>query len=147
HVPDKNSPIDTENAGPSYVVGASQTHGAVADSPVYPYQEPSTNVADEFASSLGAVLRERPQGFLGAYSASDYTLKVRGTVQSPAVGPTYFIVASAAMPAIDATGASQADLASIFLAQHSLVPDWSYTVSVDKRGHPLRVRYERQFGV
>jgi len=146
-VPAQNSPNGAEYAGPVQVVWAGQSSGAVADAPVYRYQEPSTNVADQFASSLGAVLRERPQGFLGAYSASDYTLKVRGTVQSPAVGPTYFIVASAAMPAIDATGASQADLASIFLAQHSLVPDWSYTVSVDKSGDPVRVRYERQFGV
>src|SRR5439155_1048612 len=97
------------------------------------------------AAALGAVLRERPSGFLGSYSASDYTLKVRGTVQSPPSSPAFFIFSSPSMPAIDAAGAGPQDLANIFLAQHSLTPTWGNTIVVDSSGDPIKVRYQRQF--
>lgn len=116
-----------------------------ASAPVFRYSEPSPNAADQFATALGAVLHDRPSGFLGSYSASDYSLKVRGTVQSPPSSPAYFIFSSTAMPAVDAAGAGPADQATIFLAQHSLVPQWIYTVEVDSTGDPVKVRYERQF--
>jgi hypothetical protein len=48
---------------------------------------------------------------------------------------------------MDAAGAGPKDLADIFLAQHSLQPQWPYTVSVDSSSDPVRVRYERQFNV
>ena len=115
--------------------------------PVYRYREPSTNVADQFASSLGAVLRERPQGVLGSYSTSTYILNIRPTIQRPVAGPTYFIISSPSMPPVDAAGAGPADVATIFLAQHSLVPDWAYAVKVDAGGDPVKVLYARQFDV
>ena len=117
----------------------------IPTAPVFRYNEPSANGADQFATALGAVLRDRPSGFLGQYSAADYTLKVRGTVQSPPSSPAYFVFASTSMPAVDAAGASQSDLASIFLAQHSLMPQWIYTIDTDSSGDPVKVRYERQF--
>src|SRR5207253_8193672 len=83
--------------------------------------------------------------FFGMYTATDYTLKVRRTVQSPPSSPAYFIFASATMPPVEAVGAGPQDLADIFLAQHSLSPQWRYTVSVDSTNDPVRVRYERQF--
>ena len=119
----------------------------ITSAPVYRYNEPSTSSADQFASALGAVLRERPSGFLGSYSASDYTLKVRGTVQSPPSSPAFFIFSSPSMPAIDAAGAGPQDLANIFLAQHSLTPAWGNTIVVDSSGDPIKVRYQRQFDV
>ncbi len=118
---------------------------AIYSAPVFRYREPTTDEADQFASALGAVLRERPSGFLGMYSASDYTLKVRGTVQSPPASPAYFIFAAATMPPVEAAGATPQDLADIFLAQHSLAPQWRYMVSIDSSGDPVKVRYERQF--
>jgi hypothetical protein len=146
-----------KSAGPATTYGPADTSGAmqvtwtgklnltITTAPVFRYREPSTNAADQFASGLGAVLRERPSGFLGSYAASDYTLKVRGTVQSPASSPAYFIFSSLSMPAIDAAGAGPADQANIFLAQHSLVPQWNYTIAVDSSGDPVKVRYQRQF--
>ncbi len=118
---------------------------AISTAPVFRYKEPSTNEADQFASALGAVLRTRPDGFLGSYQASDYTLKVRGTVQSPPSSPAYFIFSSLSMPPVEAAGATPQDLADIFLAQHSLQPQWSYTVVVDSSSDPVKVRYQRQF--
>src|SRR4029077_3082969 len=118
---------------------------AITTAPVFRYTEPSSNAADQFATALGAALTDRPSGFLGSYFASDYTLKVRGTVQSPPSSPAYFIFSSTSMPAIDAAGAGPADQANIFLAQHSLVPQWLYTVEVDNSGDPVKVRYERKF--
>ncbi|TMC52680.1 MAG: hypothetical protein E6J20_10835 [Chloroflexi bacterium] len=118
---------------------------AISSAPVFRYREPTTNEADQFASALGAVLRDRPSGFLGMYTATDYTLKVRGTVQSPPSSPAYFIFAAATMPPVEAAGAGPQDLADIFLAQHSLSPQWNYTVTVDSSSDPVRVRYERQF--
>ncbi len=117
----------------------------ISTAPVFRYREPSTNDADQFATGLGAVLRERPSGFLGSYQASDYTLKVRGTVQSPPSSPAYFIFSSLSMPPVEAAGASPQDLADIFLAQHSLQPQWGYTVVIDSSSDPLKVRYQRQF--
>src|SRR6266568_5717341 len=120
---------------------------AISTAPVFRYKEPSTNEADQFASALGAVLRTRPDGFLGSYQASDYTLKVRGTVQSPPSSPAYFIFAGLTMEQVQAAGASQADLANIFLAEHNLGPQWTYAVSVDQSADPVKVVYERQFEV
>ncbi len=118
---------------------------AIYSAPVFRYSEPTTDEADQFASALGAVLRERPSGFLGMYSASDYTLKVRGTVQSPPASPAYFIFAAGTMPPVEAAGATPQDLADIFLAEHSLAPQWRYMASIDSSGDPVKVRYERQF--
>lgn len=134
-------------AGPVQYTWTGKLTLNVTTASVFRYHEPSTNAADQFATGLGAVLRDRPSGFLGSYSASDYTLKVRGTVQSPPSSPAYFIFSSSTMPAIDAAGAGPADQANIFLAQHSLTPQWNYTVEVDSSGDPVKVRYERQFDV
>src|SRR5437762_1312060 len=102
---------------------------------------------DQLASSLGAVLGDRPQGLLGSYSTSTYTLNIRPTIQRPVAGPTYFIISSPSMPPVDAAGAGPADVATIFLAQHSLVPDWAYAVKVDAGGDPVKVLYARHFDV
>ena len=136
-----------EYAGPAQYVFAGHLAVTAASAPVFRYQEPSTIAADQFAAALGAALRDRPPGLLGSYSATTYTLTVRGTVQSPASSPAYFILANVSMTEIDAAGAAPQDLASIFLAQHSLAPQWPYTVSVDSAGDPVRVVYERQFDV
>jgi len=152
-----NGAKSSTSAQPTAVQGASGYSGPVqltwtgkfdltiSTAPVFRYREPSTNESDQFASALGAVLRTRPAGFLGSYQASDYTLKVRGTVQSPPSSPAYFIFSSLSMPPVEAAGATPQDLADIFLAQHSLQPQWSYTVAVDSSSDPVKVRYQRQF--
>jgi hypothetical protein len=132
-------------AGSVQLVWTGKLNLTITAAPVFRYHEPTSNAADQFATGLGAVLSNRPTGFLGAYSASDYSLKVRGTVQSPPSSPAYFIFSSNTMPAIDAAGAGPADQANIFLAQHSLMPQWNYTVEVDSSGDPVKVRYDRQF--
>jgi hypothetical protein len=132
-------------SGPVQLVWSGKLTLNITSAPVFRYREPSANAADQFATGLGAVLHDRPSGFLGSYSAADYTLKVRGTVQSPPSSPAYFIFASLSMPPIDAAGAGPADQASIFLAQHGLIPQWSYVVEVDSSGDPVKVRYDRQF--
>ena len=132
-------------SGPVQYTWTGKLNLAITTAPVFRYNEPSTNMADQFATGLGAALRDRPSGFLGSYSAADYTLKVRGTVQAPPSSPAYFIFSSLSMPASDAAGAGPADQAQIFLAQHSLVPQWNYTVEVDSSGDPVKVVYQRQF--
>ena len=136
-----------EYSGPATFVYSGKLDFATATAPVFRYHEPSTNAADQFATALGAALSDRPQGLLGSYNATTYTLRVRGTVQSPPSSPAYFILANVSMPDVDAAGAGPPDLAAIFLAQHSLLPQWAYTVSVDSSGNPVRVIYERQFDV
>src|SRR5437870_7004409 len=135
----------SEYFGPAQLTWTGKLELTITSAPVFRYHEPSTNTADQFATALGAVLRERPAGFLGSYSASTYTLKVRGTVQSPQSSPAFFIFSSLSMPPIDAAGAGPSDLADIFLAQHSLSPQWSYAVAVDGSGDPVKVVYQRQF--
>ena len=136
-----------EYSGPVQLTWTGKLDLTITSAPVYRYNEPSTSSADQFASALGAVLRERPSGFLGSYSASDYTLKVRGTVQSPPTSPAYFILANLSMPDVQVAGATAEDLANIFLAEHSLLPQWPYKVSVDASADPIKVHYERQFTV
>ena len=80
------------------------------------------------------------------YAAADYTLKIRGTVTSPPSSPAYFIFSGLNLPPIDAAGGPQA-IADVFLAQHSLQPQWQYTVGVDSSGDPVKVSYERQFDI
>ena len=118
----------------------------ITTAPVFRYNEPTPTDADQFASALGAVLRERPSGFLGSYSAADYTLKVRGTLSSPQASPAYFIFSGPNLPPVDAAGGPE-QLADVFLAQHSIAPQWPYTVNVDTSGDPSKVTYERQFPV
>src|SRR5438034_501786 len=100
-----------------------------------------------FAAALGAALVDRPDGYLGNYSATTYSLRVRGTVQSPPTSPAYFILANLSMPDVQVAGATAEDLANIFLAEHSLLPQWPYKVSVDASADPIKVHYERQFTV
>ena len=145
--PNVSNPKGAEFAGPAQLVWAGQSNALPAGAPVFRYREPSTGTADQFATALGAVLRGRPQGFLGSYTSADYTLKVRGTIQSPPSSPAYFIFASLSMQQIDAAGATEADIANIFLAEHNLTPSWSYSVRIDKSGDPVKVVFERQFSV
>ena len=137
----------SDYAGPAQLTWTGHLDVAFTIAPVFRYQEPSTNTADQFASSLGAPLHGRPQGFLGMYETSDYTLKVRGTVASPPSSPAYFIFSNLSMAPIQAAGAGPADLASVFLAEHSLVPQWDYTTAVDSSGDPIKVFYQRELAL
>lgn len=134
-----------EYPGAVQLTWTGQLNLTISSAPVFRYQEPTTTAADQFASSLGAVLRSRPGGLLGSYEATDYTLEVRGTLQSPPQSPAYFVYSSPDMPAVDAAGAGPADLANLFLAEHSLTPQWSYTAAVDSASTPVRVLLQRQF--
>jgi hypothetical protein len=135
-----------EYFGPAQLVWTGQLDLATATAPVFRYQEPNTIQADQFAGSLGARLIDRQAGNLGYYSTPTYTLAVRGTVQTPPASPAYFI-ASVSIPPVSAPGASMQDIATIFLAEHNLLPQWKYTVSVDSRGDPVKVYFERVFTV
>jgi hypothetical protein len=140
-------PSASDYAGPAQLTWTGHLDVAFTVAPVFRYQEPSTNTADQFASSLGAPLYGRPEGFLGMYETSDYTLKVRGTVAAPPSSPAYFIFSNLSMAPIEAAGAGPADLASVFLAEHSLVPQWDYTIATDSSGDPIKVFYQREFNL
>lgn len=114
--------------------------------PVFRYREPSTITADQFATSLGAVLVARPAGFLGSYQTTDFSVRVRGTVQSPAREPTFIMLPIVPAGANDAAG-GPADSALVFLAEHSLAPSWQYTSDVAVTGDVTKVTFDRQFGV
>jgi hypothetical protein len=141
-----STPAGADVTGPVRLQWTGTFNLNATTAPVFRYREPSQTDADQFASTLGAVLRGRPEGFLGAYSAADYTLKVRGTISSPQSSPAYFIFSGLNMPASDTAGGPQA-AADVFLAQHSLVPQWPYTVAVDGSSDPSKVIYERQFDI
>ena len=132
-------------AGPVTLTWAGQVNVSIGTAPVFRYSEPSTDSADQFAASLGAALERRPAGLLGLYTASDYTLSVRGTVQAPAQEPAYFILTAPSLPGVSAAGAQPADIAELFLAEHSLAPQWPYTTTVDGPADQLRVHFLRQF--
>ncbi|MDQ2943007.1 MAG: hypothetical protein M3R21_04965 [Candidatus Dormibacteraeota bacterium] len=118
----------------------------VTSAPVFRYQEPSTNAADQFATSLGAILQSRPAGFLGSYETTDFNVKVRGTIQAPAQEPRFILLPIRTIAPIESAG-GPADVAVVFLAQHSLAPAWSYTSEVVVSGDQANVMLLRQFGV
>jgi hypothetical protein len=145
-VANASAPLGSDYAGQVQLTWTGTFDVQLTTAPVFRYREPSSTDADQFASALGAVLRGRPSGFLGMYGAADYTLKIRGTVTSPPSSPAYFIFSGLNLPPIDAAGGPQ-DLADVFLAQHSLQPQWQYTVGVDSSGDPVKVVYQRQVDV
>jgi hypothetical protein len=118
----------------------------VPSAPVYRYREPSIKVADQFATSLGAILQSRPSGLLGSYNTTAFNLQVRGTVQSPAREPWFSLFPISTLPSIEAAG-GPADVAVVFLAEHSLAPAWPYTPAVTVSGDQTKVTLLRQFPV
>jgi hypothetical protein len=132
-------------AGPVALKWTGKLDLTIRTAPVFRYHEPSTNTADQFATSLGAVLISRPAGFLGSYQTTDFSVRVRGTIQSPAREPSY-IVLPIAQSFIDGAGAPM-DLALVFLGEHSLAPTWQYAPDTVVSGDVARVTLFRQFGV
>ncbi|HET6312017.1 MAG TPA: hypothetical protein VFH00_13565 [Candidatus Nitrosotalea sp.] len=139
--------------GPVTLTWTGKLELTIPSAPVFRYHEPSTNAADQFATSLGAILQGRPAGYLGNYETRDFNIRVRGTVQSPAREPTYVLLPITALPPIVAAG-GPADVASVFLAEHSLIPTWPYTTQIGDvqggafaLGDQTKVMFLRQFAV
>jgi hypothetical protein len=132
--------------GPVALTWTGKLELSITNAPVFRYQEPSTNVADQFATSLGAILQSRPAGYLGSYETTDFNVRVRGTVQSPAHEPTFIILPITSVAPIDAAG-GPVDVAVVFLAQHSLAPSWPYTSDAAVTGDQSKVTLFRQFAV
>jgi hypothetical protein len=136
----------TSYLGPVTLTWTGELDLAVTSAPVFRYSEPSTNTADQFGSSLGAILLSRPAGYLGSYETTDFSVRVRGSVQSPAREPSFILLPIRALAPIDAAGGS-ADVAVVFLAQHSLAPTWQYTPEATTSGDQTKVLLLRQFAV
>ena len=132
-------------AGPVALKWTGKLDLTISTAPVFRYHEPSTNTADQFATSLGAVLVSRPAGYLGSYQTTDFSVRVRGTIQSPRREPSYIVLPITAS-VIDGAGAPM-DLALVFLGEHSLVPTWQFTPDTVVSGDVARVTLSRQFGV
>jgi len=132
--------------GPVALAWSGKLDLTISTAPVFRYHEPSTNTADQFATSLGAVLVSRPAGYLGSYQTTDFSVRVRGTIQSPPREPSYIVLPIASTGAIDAAG-GPADVALVFLAERSLAPSWQYTSDVVVSGDVSKVTLMRQFGV
>ena len=153
-----NADRPTTGASPSATAAGAAYSGPVAlkwtgtlnltitTAPVFRYHEPSTNTADQFATSLGAVLVSRPAGYLGSYQTTDFSVRVRGTIQSPAQEPSYSILPIATIASIDSAG-GPADLALVFLGERSLAPTWQFTAESVVSGDVAKVTLSRQFGV
>ncbi len=133
-------------AGPVALTWTGKLILTISTAPVFRYHEPSTNTADQFATSLGAILVSRPAGYLGSYQTANFSVRVRGTIQTPAREPSYILLPISSTGAIDAAG-GPADIALVFLAERSLVPSWQYTTDVVVAGDVSKVTLQRQFGV
>ena len=139
--------------GPLTLTWTGKLELTLGSAPVFRYHEPSTNTADQFASSLGAILQTRPSGYLGSYETRDFSVRVRGTVQSPAHEPTFNLLPITSLQPTVAAG-GPVDIATVFLAEHSLFPTWPYTTEVGEihggafaQGDQTKVMFLRQFAV
>jgi hypothetical protein len=133
-------------SGPVTLTWTGKLDLTLTSAPVFRYSEPSTNTADQFGASLGAILVSRPAGYLGSYETTDFSIRVRGSVQSPAREPSFIILPIRALAPIDAAGGS-ADVAVVFLAQHSIAPTWQYTSEATTSGDQTKVLLLRQFSI
>lgn len=133
-------------AGPVTLTWAGKLDLSIATAPVFRYREPSTNTADQLATSLGAILQNRPAGYLGSYETTDFNVRVRGTIQAPAHEPSFIILPITRVAPVEAAG-GPADVAVVFLAQHSLAPSWQYTSDTVVAGEVAKVTLSRQFAV
>jgi hypothetical protein len=143
--PSAATPADAY-AGPVTLTWTGKLELNITSAPVLRYQEPSITIADQFATSLGAILRSRPAGYLGSYETTDFNVVLRGTVQSPAHEPSFTILPLAPIGPIEAAG-GPANVAIVFLAQHSLAPVWPYTSEASVAGDEAKVKLVRQFPV
>ena len=133
-------------SGPVNLKWTGKLDVSLAVAPVFRYHEPSISDVDQFANSLGAALQDRPAGYLGSYQTIDLSLRVSGTVQSPAREPSYIILPTSSIPPVESVG-GEADAALVFLAQHNLRPGWPYQPSVAVAGDQSTVSLFRQFAV
>ena len=139
--------------GPVTLTWTGKLELTLGSAPVFRYHEPSTDTADQFATSLGAILQTRPSGYLGSYETRDFSLRVRGTVQSPAREPTFILLPiTSQQPTVAAGG--PVDVATVLLAEHSLFPSWPYTTETGEihggafaQGDQTKVMFLRQFAV
>lgn len=133
--------------GPATLTWAGRLDTTISSVPVFRYREPSPSTADAFAAGLGAGLDDRSSG-LGTYSARDYKLVIYGTGASTVdPAPKFLLLPTPLMPAVAVAGGSPTDVATVFLAEHSLAPQWPYTVAVLQAGDAAQVRFIRQFEV
>ncbi|HXI96818.1 MAG TPA: hypothetical protein VNG04_11875 [Candidatus Acidoferrum sp.] len=144
--PAQPAPPAADYAGQVALTWTGKLDLTISSAPVFRYHEPSTTTADQFATALGAVLVSRPAGYLGSYQTSGFSVRVRGTVQSPALEPTYTVLPITSAGAIDAAG-GPVDMALVFLAERSLAPSWQYTPNAVVSGDVSKVSLYRQFGV
>jgi hypothetical protein len=140
-------------SGPVTLTWTGKLELTLGSAPVYRYHEPSTTTADQFATSLGAILQTRPSGYLGSYETRDFSVRVRGTVQSPAREPTFILLPITSLQPTVAAG-GPVDIATVFLAEHSLFPTWPYTTEIGEihggafaQGDQTKVMFLRQFAV
>ena len=130
-------------AGPVNLAWAGQLPVNLANAPVYRYTEPSAADADQFASSIGASRQAGTAGLPGSYAGSGFVLGVTGSISAFAREPSYAITPDrSTLPPPGPTPVATADA---FLAAHSLVPAWPYTVTTANAADVVRVLYLRQF--
>jgi len=124
-------------AGLVNLAWAGQLPVNLANAPVYRYTEPSAADADQFAASIGA------SGRSGSYAGSGFVLGVSGTIPALAREPSYTLTPDRST--LPPPGPTPVDTAEAFLAAHSLVPAWPYTVTTANAADVVRVLYLRQF--
>ena len=140
------SPGTTDYPGPAILKWSGTLDVDVATAPVFRYAEPAANAADQFAAALGATLVSRPAGFLGDYQTSTLDIRVTGSIQSPPREPAWVISPIETLPPGDAAG-GPAQVALVFLAEHSLAPSWPYETDAGGTPELAVVRFLRQFAV
>ena len=130
--------------GPATLTWTGQLPASLGATPVYRYREPTTTQANQFASSLGAAPAKHAgtaQGYLGTYDGQGFTLGVSVSWSAPPREPRFFLTPIGT----PASGTDPTQVATTFLATHSLVPTWPNTVSIGSEGNQVRVQFLRAF--
>jgi hypothetical protein len=142
--------------GPATLSWTGQFPAALGPALVYRYHEPSVAQADQFAVSLGAA----PMKVTGTlppdqhvYEGQAFTLSVSLSLSVPPRDPQFYLGSSSSTttPSGAASGNEPKAAGTTFLAMHSLLPAWSYTVALipfsdpNSPGNWVRVQFLREF--
>ena len=131
--------------GPANFTWSGTLPSAPATAPVYRYVEPGSREAGAFAAGLGASPQDGKTGagILGTYQGKGIMLSVNGSSLSPSQEPFFYLTPAASA---GQTGSEQ-EIAAAFLSAHSLVPNWTNTVTVNIGDNTSSVHYLREFQV
>jgi hypothetical protein len=138
------APRDNLYFGPAKLTWGGRINVTYTQAPVFRYQEPTADFANQFAAAHQWSLQAGPPpaGYLGTYTAPGLTISIRGSNRTPPSEPFYVVIISPSAPA--PAGDNPVDVANKYLQANNLGPPWPPT-AIDNYGGQQHVKFIHVF--